>query len=409
MKKVLLAITLLILPISVCALEYPKLDSKNVEIYDLTDKKIIYEYKSNEVSSIASLTKIATTITAIENIENLNEKVTITEEILQTVSWDASRAGLKAGDIVTYKDLLYASMLPSGADATNSIAILSSGSIENFVKKMNDLVHKIGLFNTNFVNVTGLDEESNKSSADDVTKLLVYSLKNPIFKKLYTTKEYKMSNNQIIKSTIITNYNNPNYSTVKIIGNKTGYTKDAGYCLSSLTNINGHEVIIVLLNASKQDNNYYHVIDTIKLINFLEKNYKERILVKKNESVKSIKVKLSNIDKYNIKASSNITKYLPSDYNKNLLKIKYDGDNSLTFLSRKGRNLGTVKYYYDGKLLYKEDAILKQNIKINVIKVTKSYWYIILLISIIVIYNLSKKKKVERGLYEKTKNRNIYR
>ena len=129
----------------------------------------------------------------------------------------------------------------------------------------------------------------------------------------------------------------------------------------------------------------------------------------KNESVKSIKVKLSNIDKYNIKASSNITKYLPSDYNKNLLKIKYDGDNSLTFLSRKGRNLGTVKYYYDGKLLYKEDAILKQNIKINVIKVTKSYWYIILLISIIVIYNLSKKKKVERGLYEKTKNRNIYR
>ena len=393
MKKVLLIIALLILPISVCALEYPKLDSKNVEIYDLTDKKVLYEYKSNEVSSIASLTKIATTITAIENIRNLDEKVTITEEILQTVSWDASRAGLKAGDVVTYKDLLYASMLPSGADATNSIAILSSGSIENFVKKMNDLVHKIGLFNTNFVNVTGLDEKSNKSSADDVTKLLVYSLKNPIFKKLYTTKEYKMSNNQIVKSTIITNYNNPNYNTAKIIGSKTGYTKDAGYCLSSLTNINGHEVIIVLLNASKQDNNYYHVIDTIELIDFLDKNYKERVLVKKNENVKSIKVKLSNIDKYNIKASSDITKYLPSDYNKNLLKIKYEGDNSLTFLSRKGRNLGTVKYYYNGKLLYKEDAILKQNIKINIIKVTKSYWYIILLICIIVIYNLSKKSR----------------
>ena len=399
MKKVLLIIALLILPISVCALEYPKLDSKNVEIYDLTDKKVLYEYKSNEVSSIASLTKIATTITAIENIKNFDEKVTITEEILQTVSWDASRAGLKAGDVVTYKDLLYASMLPSGADATNSIAILSSGSIENFVKKMNDLVHKIGLFNTNFVNVTGLDEKSNKSSADDVTKLLVYSLKNPIFKKIYTTKEYKMSNNQIVKSTIITNNNNPNYNTAKIIGSKTGYTKDAGYCLSSLTNINGHEVIIVLLNASKQDNNFYHIIDTIKLIDFLDKNYKERVLVKKNENVKSIKVKLSNIDKYNIKASSDITKYLPSDYSKNSLKIKYEGDNSLTFLSRKGRNLGTVKYYYNGKLLYKEDAILKQNIKINIIKVTKSYWYIILLICIIVIYNLSKKSR-KRSLWK---------
>ena len=111
------------------------------------------------------------------------------------------------------------------------------------------------------------------------------------------------------------------------------------------------------------------------------------------KNVKSIKVKLSNIDKYNIKASSDITKYLPSDYNKDRFKIKYDGDETLTFLSRKGRNLGTVKYYYDGKLLYKEDAILKQNIKINIIKVTKSYWYIILLICIIVIYNLSKKSR----------------
>ena len=91
-------------------------------------------------------------------------------------------------------DLLYASMLPSGADATNSIAILSSGSIESFVEKMNLLVNKLGLTNTHFVNVTGLDINNHYSSADDIRKLLAYSLKNDTFKKIYTTSEYKLSN-----------------------------------------------------------------------------------------------------------------------------------------------------------------------------------------------------------------------
>ena len=140
MKKRIILIILLLFPIYIEALEYPSTNSKVVEIYDITDNKVIYEVDSNKVSSIASLTKIATTITAIETIPNLDEKVTITNKILNTVRWDASKAGLKAGDVLTYKDLLYASILPRGADATNSIAILSSGSIENFVKKINELI-----------------------------------------------------------------------------------------------------------------------------------------------------------------------------------------------------------------------------------------------------------------------------
>ena len=78
----ILVFIFLLLPIYVCGLDYPKTDSKIVEIYDLTDNKIIYEIDSNEKVSIASLTKIVTTITAIENIKNLDEKVTITQDII---------------------------------------------------------------------------------------------------------------------------------------------------------------------------------------------------------------------------------------------------------------------------------------------------------------------------------------
>ena len=77
----LLLLILFLQPVFCFALEYPEINSKIVEIYDLNDKKIVYEVDSNKVSSIASLTKIVTTITAIENISNLDEEVVITNSI----------------------------------------------------------------------------------------------------------------------------------------------------------------------------------------------------------------------------------------------------------------------------------------------------------------------------------------
>ncbi len=198
----ILVFLFLLIPIYVNGLEYPSTNSKIVEIYDLTENKVLYEVGNKDKVYIASLTKIATTITAIENIKNLDEKVTITQGMLNTVSNIASTAGLKAGDVVTYRDLLYASMVPSGADATNSLAILTSGSIDNFVNKMNDLVKRIGLTNTHFVNVTGLDVENHYSTVEEVRKLLVYALSNDLFKQIYMTRDYTLTNGLKVKSTL---------------------------------------------------------------------------------------------------------------------------------------------------------------------------------------------------------------
>lgn len=100
MKKFFLFLILL-LPINVFALDYPKLNSKYVMVYDLTDDNVLYEIDSDKETAIASLTKIATTITAIESIENLNDEVEITRNILSTVDPVASTAGLKEGDKLT--------------------------------------------------------------------------------------------------------------------------------------------------------------------------------------------------------------------------------------------------------------------------------------------------------------------
>ena len=398
MKKIYsLIITLLILlPINVFSLDYPSINSKIVEVYDINDDKVLYEVDSNKQTSIASLTKIATTITAIENIKNLDEQVTITSNILSTVSSDASKAGLKVGDKVTYRDLLYASMLPSGADATNSIAILSSGSIDNFVAKMNELAKKLKLENTHFVNVTGLDKDGHYSSADDVRKLLNYALKNELFRQIYTTKEYTLSNGLKVKSTVNDKYGKNN-DVSKIIGSKTGFTGNAGYCLSSLSNINGHEMLIIVLNASHIGNNYYNIVDTVDLINFMNESYKDETLVKKGQLIKKIPVTLSKIDNYKILSTKNVKKYLPKDYDIKNFKIEYKGLNTLSFSNKKGEKIGSVKYYYEGKLIDKEDVILNKEIKMDIIKVLKKYYYIIigviLIIAGLITYKIKTKKK----------------
>ena len=385
----------LLFPIVTLALDYPEVDSKIVEIYDLTDKKVIYEVKSKEQSSIASLTKIVTTITAIETIEDLDKEVTITQEILNTVRWDASKAGLKAGDKLTYRDLLYASMLPSGADATNSIAILSSGSIDNFVTKMNNLVDKIGLTNTHFVNVTGLDTEGHYSTADEVRQILEYALKNELFRKIYTTYEYTLSNDLTVTSTL-SKYSSSSKDTIKILGSKTGFTKDAGYCLSSLSNINSHEFLIIVLQAEHIDSKYYNIVDTLSLISFLLDNYKDQILVSAGDLIKTIPVKLSNIDSYDIKASEDVTLYLPSDYDKDKIKVEYKGKDNLSFINKEDSKIGTITYYYDNNKIAEDDVYLNTKIEMNISKVIQEYIYVVIIVPVLLIATtilLVKKKK----------------
>jgi len=398
MKK-LFFLFLLLFPISILALELPAIDSKVVEIYDLTDGKVLHEIDSNKEVSIASLTKIATTITAIETIEDLDKQVTITSSILQTVSLEASVAGLRAGDRLTYRDLLYASMLPSGADATNSIAILSSGSVPNFVAKMNDLIKKIGLEHTHFVNVTGLDEKDHYSTADDVRKLLEYALKNDTFREIYTTKERRLSNGLLVKTTLYTYNRTGLYDTSKIIGSKTGFTLDAGYCLASLSNINGHEMITIVLNASKKGTDFYNIIDTIHLIEFLNGNYKEELLFENNKIIKTIPVDLSHKDKVDIHTDKELKKYLPSDYDINKVHLVYDGPERLSYKNKEGDKIAEVKYYFGDELLYKQDIILNEKLEISYKKVIVKYrvqliigFIVIVLILVIIIINKKRKK-----------------
>lgn len=398
MKKIkIIVLTIcLFIPFLVNALEINDLYSENVIVYNNDENKILYEKNSEDTASIASLTKIMTTLVSIENIKDLNEKVTITERMLSSVPWDASVAGLKVGDVVTYEDLLYASMLPSGADATDSLAISLTGSISSFVEKMNDLAKKLNLTGLKFSNTTGYDASGHYGTAKDILKLLEYALENPTFKKIYETKEYTLSNGLEVSSTI--NYYNKKYgydlSFIK--GSKTGYTEDAGYCLSTESVIDGVNILTVTLNAP-DDGKARNITDIDTIKDALKENMQKVNIVKEKEVLKELETKNAKEDYVKLRSLKTITRYVEKPFNKNKVKIEYNGEQVIDSTTKPNTKVGTFKIYYNDELIDEMDALTSTTLHFSAFKYIKNnIFYYLGLILIIVLTRLALKKKPKK-------------
>ncbi len=367
MKKIIIITILLILviPIRILALEYPTLHYKNAIIYNITDQETLYTYNADEKRAIASLTKLMTILTAIEKSPNKSDSIIYTEKMASKVPSGVSLANLKVNSEYTFEDYLYGAMLPSGADATIALAYITSGSIEDFVDEMNNLAKKIGLKNTNYMNVHGLDEENHYSTAEDIKTLLEYALKNETFKKVYTTKEHKMKTGQIIYSTVKKQSANLKIDTSQIIGSKTGFTLNAGLCISLLMEDEGHEILIITLGAPTNQGTPYNVTDAIELIKYTKDNNNYQVIFPKYSFTKNIKVNLSTIDSYKISSTKEISMYLPNDYDKKLSKIEYNGATTLSYKDQKNTKIGEIKYYYNDKLIDSENIFLNKEINIS--------------------------------------------
>ena len=138
--------------------------SHNALLIDLTDRKIIAEKNSAEMVYPASLTKIMTVLVALENINDFDGSFKIDEELNQhLIRENASVVGFAVGEPMTVEDMLYGTMLASGADAAAGLACYVCGSQDAFVELMNQKAQQIGMKNTHFANVTG--------SVEKVTKL----------------------------------------------------------------------------------------------------------------------------------------------------------------------------------------------------------------------------------------------
>lgn len=352
-----------------------------VTLYNMNEDTLLYSKNDTKKTSIASLTKMMTTLVAIEEIDNLDKIVTIKERDFEgTVGY--SKAGFKVGDKVTYRDLLYGIILPSGADAVNAVVNNTLG-YDKFIKKMNETAKKIGMNDTSYANPVGKDDENNYSTSNDLAKLLKYALKNKTFKTIFTTKNYKTSNGINLESTVNRYENILNTNEIK--GAKSGFTKDAGRCLASITTLNNVDYLLVVINSSTTSP-YNAVKDTITIYDYYNNNYGYKNIINDDTFIKEIPVDFSKEKTYKITGSEDIEKYLK---NNTEVTYKYVGSDKVTFNTKKGSKLGVVKIYDGDVLLATSNVYLENNIE---------YYPIItyIMIGIAVIFVLLIVKKIKK-------------
>lgn len=242
-------------------------------LMDRASGEILAERGSEERIYPASMTKIMTVILAIENTEDLNEKVVVPRDIFEKLyEENASLAGFLPGETVRKKDLLYGAMLPSGAECCIALANLIDGSEEGFADRMNEKAEELGLKQTHFQNSTGLHDPEHYSSVGDIAALLRYALQNETFYEIFTSSRYSMPPSDrhpdgvTFYSTLSESLESAEVTGGRILGGKTGYTDEAGLCLASLAEVGGREYILV---TAKADGTHwtepYHVLDAVEV------------------------------------------------------------------------------------------------------------------------------------------------
>lgn len=339
MKKILLVLFLLI-PIKIFAIDT---SARSAILMDIDNNRILYSENIDEIRSVASISKIMTAVIAIES-GRLNDIVIVGDEIKSAYG---SGIYIQIGEELTLQDLVYGLMLRSGNDAALAIAKYVGGSVDNFVKTMNQKAKEIGMSKTTFNNPSGLDEEKgNYSTARDMAILTSYAMKLDDYKTITGTKKYNLKTNKntyswINKNKLLTSYK---YST----GGKTGFTEIARRTLVSTATKDNINLVVVTLN----DGNDWK--DHQNLFEYGFSNYTNIQILKKG---------ILNI--YDEKYYGDYELYIKNNYNyliqnneKNSLLLKYEFEKKREIVD--GEKVGIVNVYLGDKKIHEENIYVKE-------------------------------------------------
>lgn len=405
MKKIKTILIALLCVLTLCSAVYAdEINSPYYGVYNAENMELLIGENTQEKISIASITKVMTAIVTIDNIQDVNDKITIDmESIYGKVDEDLVTAGLLDEETLTYYDLLATMLVPSGADSAVYLQNIVFGDENVFIDKMNEKAQEIGMYNTHFSNVTGLDDENNYSTIEDVAKMMNYARNNETLKEIMSLKTYTTTDGNItVKSTISNLSSKAGITTHLILGGKTGTTGDAGICLASFSKDEKEDVdlIAVVTGTNMYSSTPYNVIDSEKLYEEVITHYIYRPIVLKDELLVRLPTHLAKEETIEIHAKEDIKKYLANvDYNK--IDIIYEGEEVIEYNTKVGTKLGTITYYYDSKEVGSMDVILEQELHLDIVKWTKEHKKelvigVVAFLSLVVIALLFTKKESKR-------------
>lgn len=368
MKKILILLLLLISIPLVKAEETEDLapNAKSAIMIEASTGEILFQKNKDEKLAPASMTKMMSMLLIMEEIENgnlkWNEMITTSEK---ASSMGGSQIFLKVGEKMTVEDLLKGVAIASGNDAVVALAERVSGSEEQFVKRMNTRAKDLGLKNTNFINATGLTADNHYSSAYDMSLIAKELVKHE--KILEFTSTYEDYLRKDTKSPFwLVNTNRLVRFKEGVDGLKTGFTDEAGYCLTATMKKDNMRLITVVM---KEENTSKRSADTTKMLDYGFNIYMVQTILDEKTTIEKKKVELGKTLTTEIVPKENIT----------ILNKKSDDQKNITYKTninkiiapvKKGDKVGTIDIIEDNNIISTIDATVKEDIsKANILTI----------------------------------------
>lgn len=332
--------------------------SKSAVLIEPSTNTLIYDLNKDERLAPASMTKLMTMLLIMESIDegkiNLDDKVLISKN---AASMGGSQVFLEENSEIEVEQLLKGIAIASGNDAAVAMAEYIAGNTEEFVNMMNNKVKELGLKNTNFVNVHGLDAENHYSSAYDMSQIAIELLK---YEKIleYTSlyEEYLVKPDGTKTWLVNTNKLVRFYEGVD--GLKTGFTTNAKYCLTATGKKNNIRFVTVVMGV---DTSEHRSVDTTSMLNYGFTNYKLNGIINKDDIVGEIDIKKGIVNKGSVSTIRNVYDLVKQNQDKNYSFVM--NLNKITAPVTKGDVVGSMEIIDDsGKVIDIVEVVINESI-----------------------------------------------
>ena len=355
------------------------LNCKSALLMDYGTGKVIYEQNPHEKLAPASVTKVMTMLLTMEALDSgkiaFEDKVTISPQA-SSKNNKGTMLLLEAGEVRTVKELLYGIAVESANDACIAMAEHISGSEDEFVKLMNKRAKELGATDTNFANPNGLPANGHVTSAYDLALMSKELMKHDkIFEFIskYMVTVYVGKNNNVKRELVNKNKMIRFYNDVD--GIKTGWTEEAGYCISVTAKRGNLRLISVVMGAPKVE---IRNKEARKLIDYGFANYSSFLVARKGDKLQEIKVSKGNVLKVNAIIESDISVLLTKGEEKNIKKTIELPEN-INAPIKKGDKLGEVIISINDKEVGRYNLVCDSDVTraslINNLKNSFRFWF----------------------------------
>ncbi len=392
MKKAIIFLTSLCLilgmyaPIGASALynSQVKTETEIFYIASLDTGTVLFEKNSKKQAAPASLTKIVTAIVALENCADLETVVTAKEESIRMLDGTGSSlGGIKVGEELTMRNLLYYLLISSANEAATIIAdYIGGGSVEKFVQMMNDTAKRLGCNNSQFKNPHGLDEDGHYSCAQDMATFAKHAMTFPVFNEITNTSTYKVpaTNLQPERKIISTNFmlssGYKEYYLPEAKGIKTGSTTNAGKCFVTTATKDGYSYIAVAMKAPYYDydkDGYpenFAFMDTKAMLEWIFDNIKLKVVTDPSKIITVVDVKYSSkVDHVRLVPAEECVALVPDSVDSNSVLVEPVKDTVPAFVEaplKKGDEVCEAVVSYAGEEIARIKLVAAEDVDRNI-------------------------------------------